>query len=96
MTVFQALPIARAPTRPGAAAAVRDEGELEAEIRPGAELVSLEDAEAGEKVEAAAEEDLEVEDAPADDATFLEEEEEGRTTTSPDLIDGDLEHDEES
>ena len=92
--VFQALPIARAPTRPGAAAAVRDEGELEADPA-GAELVSLEDAEAGEKVEAAAEDDLEVDDAPADDATFLEEEEEGDDNVE-DLIDGDLEQDEES
>jgi uncharacterized protein (TIGR02300 family) len=89
-TVFQALPVARA-TR--ASAATRDSDEAEVES-VGPELVSLEDAEAGEKVEAAAEEDLEVEDVPADD-TFLEEEEEESDDVAG-LIDGDIEDDEET
>ena len=41
------------------------------------------------------EDDLEVDDTPADDATFLEEEEEGDDNVE-DLIDGDIEPDEES
>ncbi len=41
-----------------------------------------------------AEDDIEVEDPPADD-TFLEEEEEGDDNVS-DLIDGDIEDDEET
>ena len=89
-TVFQALPVARAAR---AAPAARDDGEVEAEA-VGPELVSLEDAEPGEKVEAAAEEDLEVEDVPADD-TFLEEEEEESDDVAG-LIDGDMEDDEEA
>ena len=88
-TVFQALPVARAAR---AAPVVRDEVDPEAEAQ-GAELVSLEDAEPGEKVEAVTEEDIEVEDVPADD-TFLEEEEEENDDVAG-LIDGDLEGDEE-
>ena len=87
---FQALPVARSSAR--AAPVVRDEVDPEAEAQ-GAELVSLEDAEPGEKVEAVAEEDIEVEDAPADD-TFLEEEEEDDDDVAT-LIDGDIENDEE-
>ena len=90
--VFQALPLARVPTR--GAAVPRDEGEIDADPS-GAELVSLDEAEAGEKPEPATEDDLEVDDTPADDATFLEEEEEGDDNVE-DLIDGDLEQDEES
>ncbi len=91
---FQPAPIALSRTPPRAAAVVsREEGELEPEAA-GAELVSLEDAEAGEKVEVVVEDDIEVEDTPADD-TFLEEEEEGSDDVA-DLIDGDIEDDEEA
>ena len=89
-TVFQAVQLARAPARP---VAVRQEADPEAEAA-GVELVSLEDAEAGEKPEAAAEDDIEVEDTPADD-TFLEEEEEGEDDVTG-LIDGEIEDDEEA
>ena len=92
-TIFQAVPIARAPVRAAAPVAQREEGELDAEAT-GAEIVSLEDAEAGDKIEAVVDDDIEVEDTPADD-TFLEEEEEGDDNVS-DLIDGDLEDDEET
>ena len=90
--VFQALPIARAPAR-ASAAVVRDEGEVEPETA-GVEIVSLDEAEAGEKPEAAADDDVEIEDTPADD-TFLEEEEEGDDDVA-DLIDGEIEDDEEA
>ena len=89
-TVFQALP---APRAARAAPVARDDGEVEQETA-GPELVSLEDAEAGEKTEAVAEDDIEVEDVPADD-TFLEEEEEENDDVA-DLIDGDIEDDEET
>ncbi len=89
-TVFQALPVARSVAR--SAPVARDEVDPEAEAQ-GAELVSLEDAEPGEKVEVTAEEDIEVEDAQADD-TFLEEEEEENDDVAA-LIDGDIENDEE-
>ena len=92
-TIFQAVPIARAPVRASAPVAQREEGELDADTA-GAEIVSLEDAEAGDKIEAVVDDDIEVEDTPADD-TFLEEEEEGDDNVS-DLIDGDLEDDEET
>ncbi len=90
-TVFQALAVARASPRP-APAVVRDEVELEPDTAA-VELVSLEDAEPGDKVEAVADE-LEVEDAPADD-TFLEEEEGAGDDDVADLIDGEIEDDEE-
>ena len=89
--VFQALPVARTPVR-AAPAAVRDEGEVEPEAA-GVEIVSLDEAEAGEKPEPAADDDIEVEDTPADD-TFLEEEE-GEDDVA-DLIDGEIEDDEEA
>ncbi len=92
-TVFVPLPVARAPAR-AAAAVVRDEGEVEPETT-GVEIVSLDEAEAGEKPEPAADDDVEIEDTPADDNTFLEEEEEGDDDVA-DLIDGDLEDDEEA
>lgn len=92
-TVFQAMPIARSPVRASAAAVSRDEGEVEPEAI-GPELVSLEDAEAGEKVEPVVDDEIEVEGAPADDATFLEEEEEEDDDVAG-LIDGELEDDEE-
>ena len=92
-TVFQAVALARSPARAPAATVDRDESEIEPDTA-GAELVSLEDAEAGEKVEAVAEDDIEVEDAPADDNTFLEEEEEEDDDVAG-LIDGEIEDDEE-
>ena len=91
-TVFQAAPVARAPAR-APAAVVRDEGEIEPDAA-GVELVSLEDAEAGEKPEVVADDDIEIEDTPADD-TFLEEEEEGEDDVTG-LIDGEIEDDEEA
>ena len=88
-TVFEAVAVTRTAAR---AAPVRDEAE--AEVDPaGVETVSLEEVEAGEKTEAAAEDDLEVEDEPADD-TFLEEDEEENDDVSG-LIDGDIDADEE-
>jgi uncharacterized protein (TIGR02300 family) len=88
-TVFQVTALARSAPRPAAAS---DEADLETD--PAAvETVSLEDAEAEEKVEAVAEDDIEVEDEPADD-TFLEEEDEENDDVSG-LIDGDIESDEE-
>jgi uncharacterized protein (TIGR02300 family) len=90
-TVFQAAPLARSAPRPAAA---NDDEEAETEVDAAtAETVSLEDVEASEKVEVTAEDDLEVEDEPADD-TFLEEDEEENDDVS-DLIDGDIESDEE-
>ena len=90
-TVFQAAPLARAPSR---ATAANDDDEAEAETDPAvAETVSLEDVEASEKPAATAEDDIEVEDEPADD-TFLEEDEEENDDVSG-LIDGDIESDEE-
>jgi len=91
-TTFQAIPIARAPVRASAVAAVRDEGEIEPETA-GVELVSLEEAEAGEKPEPVADDEIEIEDPPADD-TFLEEEPGEDDVTG--LIDGEIEDDEEA
>ena len=89
-TVFQALPVTRAAAvRP---APVAEEADVEVDPAV-AETVSLEDVEASEKVEATAEDDIEVEDEPADD-TFLEEEDEEDDDVS-DLIDGDIDPDEE-
>ena len=90
--VFQALPVARSPSRASAVAA-RDEGEAEPDTA-GVEIVSLDEAEAGEKAEVASDDDVEIEDTPADD-TFLEEEEEGEDDVA-DLIDGEIEDDEEA
>ena len=89
-TVFQPVQIARTPVR---AAAVREVADPEAEAA-GVEIVSLEEAEAAEKPEPAGEDDVEVEDTPADD-TFLEEEEEGEDDVAG-LIDGEIEDDEEA
>ncbi len=89
-TVFQAA--AATVTRARPAPVNRDETDLDGQETE-AETVSLEDAEAGEKVEAVAEDDIEVDDTPADD-TFLEEEEEENDDVA-DLIDGDIEDDEE-
>jgi uncharacterized protein (TIGR02300 family) len=87
-TVFQAPASSRAQLR---AAPAEEEAEGEAPV----ELVSLEDAEAGEeKVAVAGTEDIEIEDDGAPDETFLEEEEEESDDVAG-LIDSDLEDDEE-
>ncbi len=88
-TVFQALPLARVAR----SAPTREDADVEAQDA-GAEIVSLEDAETGEKAEVVVEDDIEIEDVPADD-TFLEEEEEENDDVA-DLIDGDIEDDEEA
>lgn len=88
-TVFQVVALSRSSRAPVAA---REEEDTEVEP-VGPEVVSLEEAEPGEKAEPAEEADLEVEDVPADD-TFLEEEEEENDDVA-DLIDGDIEDDEE-
>ncbi|WP_034990932.1 TIGR02300 family protein [Beijerinckia mobilis] len=87
-TLFQSPAMARTAQRATAAA---DDDEME--MPAGAELISLEDAEAGEdKVTIDADaDDVEIEVA---DDTFLEEEEEDNDDVA-DLIDGDLEDDEE-
>ena len=90
--VFVPVPIARAPSRASAVVAARDEGEAEQETA-GVEIVSLDEAEADEKPEPATDDDIE--DTPADDNTFLEEEEEGDDDVA-DLIDGEIEDDEEA
>lgn len=87
--VFEAVLTSRAAAR--AAPAAEDP---EVEVEPaGVETVSLEEVEAGEKVEAAADDDIEVEDEPADD-TFLEEDEEENDDVAG-LIDGEIDPDEE-
>ena len=89
-TVFQVAAASRAHAR--AAAADDDEA-----AQPGAaELVSLEDAEAGEgKAVAAATEGIEIDDDSPADETFLEEEEEENDDVAG-LIDSDIADDEES
>jgi hypothetical protein len=85
-TVFQTVAATRVQPR-----AVAEE---DVEVVPGSvELVSLEDAESADDKATAVEEDIEIDDGPADE-TFLEEEEEG-TDDVADLIDGDIEDDEE-
>lgn len=89
-TIFQGT-TARAPR---AAPKVEAE-EVEAAAPAGVELVSLEEAEAGdEKVAAVVDEDIEVEDDGAAGDTFLEEEEEDDDDVAA-LIDGDIASDEE-
>ena len=89
-TVFQVA----ASSRPQPRAAVADDDE--AADAGAVELVSLEDADAGESKDvAAATEGIEIDDdAPADE-TFLEEEEEGADDVSG-LIDNDIVDDEEA
>jgi hypothetical protein len=85
-TIFHATPLSRAAQR---AAAAEDE---EPDPVVGAELVSLEDADAGDdKIAAVVDDDVEIEVA---DDTFLEEEEEDGDDVV-DLIDGEREDDEE-
>ena len=91
-SVFQVVAMTRAAAR--AAPVARNDADSEVE-EAGPEMVSLEDAEAGEKVEAVAEDDIEVEEDTSTDDTFLEEEEEENDDVA-DLIDGDIESDEEA
>jgi uncharacterized protein (TIGR02300 family) len=88
-TVFQGV-----AARAQRAAPKNEEEEEEAAAPAGVELVSLEEADAGdEKVAAVADDDIEVEDEPVEDA-FLEEEEEDDDDVAA-LIDGDIANDEE-
>jgi uncharacterized protein (TIGR02300 family) len=88
-TVFQGV-----AARAQRAAPKNEEEEEEATAPAGVELVSLEEADAGdEKVAAVADDDIEVEDEPVEDA-FLEEEEEDDDDVAA-LIDGDIANDEE-
>ena len=76
-----------------ARASVADEEETDNEA--GAELVSLDEAEAPEEaLNVGVDDDVEIEDETADDDTFLEEEEEDADDVTG-LIDGDLASDEE-
>ena len=92
--VFQVTLPTRAAMR--AAAAVKTDDD-EAETEVGAEIVSLEDADADaapDKV-VTSDDDIEIEDDVVADDTFLEEEEEDADDVA-DLIDGDIEDDEET
>lgn len=89
-TTFQVTALSRAAPR----AAVADE-EADTE-NPNVELVSLEDADAGEEKGAAVvDDDIEIEDDDSADETFLEEEE-GDPDDVAGLIDSDIEDDEEA
>lgn len=91
-TVFVAVAVAASRSSAARAAPVRDE--VEAEVDPATvETVSLEEVEASEKAEVTVDDDVEVEDEPADD-TFLEEDEEENDDVAG-LIDGDIDPDEE-
>lgn len=96
---YTGQPIPRAlfepPTR-GAPARPRErEREEEPEVaEAGPELVSLEDVEASENKDVAADDDIDL-GAEGGDDTFLEEPEEGEDDVSG-LIDGDIEGDEEA
>nr|WP_026595586.1 TIGR02300 family protein [Methyloferula stellata] len=87
-TVFHAVALSRVVQR----ATVVDDDEVDPEAA--ADIVSLQDVEAGEdKVAADVDDEVELEDEEADE-TFLAEEEEDNDDVS-DLIDGDLEDDED-
>jgi uncharacterized protein (TIGR02300 family) len=87
----QARGASPARAAPVAAAAVEED-----EVDPAAaETVSLEDVEAAENKDVAADEDIDIGDEATTDDTFLEEEEEGEDDVSG-LIDGDIEDDEEA
>ena len=86
--VFQVTAPTRASSR---AAPVDDDAEPEV---AGAELVSLEEADAGDEKAAVVDDDIEIEDDGADE-TFLEEEE-GDPDDVAGLIDSDLADDEET
>jgi uncharacterized protein (TIGR02300 family) len=84
--LFQTVAAARAQPRAAA--------EEEVEVETGTvELVSLEEVETTDDKAVAVEEDIEIDDAGADE-TFLEEEEEGADDVTG-LIDGEIEDDEE-
>jgi uncharacterized protein (TIGR02300 family) len=88
-TVFQVAAVTRGSSR---AAPIDDEAEQEV---AGAELVPLEEADAGdEKAAVVSDDDIEIEDD-AGDETFLEEEE-GDPEDVAGLIDSDLTDDEET
>jgi uncharacterized protein (TIGR02300 family) len=88
-TVFQGV-----AARAQRAAPKNEEEEEEAAAPAGVELVSLEEADAGdEKVAAVADDDIEVEDEPVEDASLEEEEEDDDDVAA--LIDGDIANDEE-
>jgi uncharacterized protein (TIGR02300 family) len=93
-TVYQ---VASLPARSSARGKAVEAEEPEVEA-PEAELVPLEEADAGDEEKVAAvlpDDDIEIEeDAAAEDDTFLEEEEEDSDDVST-LIDGDIEGDEE-
>jgi uncharacterized protein (TIGR02300 family) len=87
---FEAIPLARSPAR-----AAPPPEEEDVPVDPAnIELVSIEDAEEGDKVPVVAGDEVEIEDDPADD-TFLAEEEEEDDDVSG-LIDGEIEDDEEA
>ncbi len=86
--VFQVTAVSRAASR---AAPVDDEAEPEV---VGAEIISLEEADAGDDKVVVADDDIEIEDDGADE-TFLEEEE-GDPDDVAGLIDSDLADDEET
>jgi len=93
-TVFQATAMSRVAA-PAVAHAANDEDETELETA-GAEMISLDEVEAGEaEKDLPGDDDIDVADDVADDDTFLEDEEEGDDDVS-DLIDSDLEDDEEA
>jgi uncharacterized protein (TIGR02300 family) len=98
--VVPIAPVAASRGRPEAKAAAVAEPELEP-AEAGAEFVSLEDADAeaqGKKADApdAVDDDIEVEDDPADDdSTFIEEDEEGDDDVT-DIIGDGIEKDEET
>jgi len=99
-TVLQLAAVAARP-RPEAARAQAAEEEVVVPESQEAEFVSLEEADAeaqgkkpeGEAVEGG-DEDIELEDEPMDDATFIEEQEEGDEDVA-DII-GDVENEEEA
>jgi uncharacterized protein (TIGR02300 family) len=93
-TAFQGAALSRVAA-PAIAHASSDEDETELESA-GAEMVSLDEVEAGEaEKDIPTDDDIDVGDDVADDDTFLEDEEEGNDDVS-DLIDSDLEDDEEA
>ncbi|MCB8821833.1 TIGR02300 family protein [Microvirga rosea] len=93
-TVFQVTALSRVAA-PAVARSTEDEDETELETA-GAEMVSLDEVEAGEAdKDLPTDDDIDVADDVADDDTFLEDEEEGDDDVS-DLIDSDLEDDEEA
>ena len=90
-TIFQ---VAALPKAAAAARTSQPEDDVEADPAA-AQLVPLEEADAGDEKAAAvvADDEIEIEDDPAEE-TFLEEEEEENDDVS-DLIDGEIEDDEE-